>query len=1352
MNRTYKVAKSLTRGVVVTSEKASSYQGKAVKTVIALAVASLVGSVGATALTGPVEHVTISSDQTTEVTTSVEGKWGEGDAADYTAKTSTVTVDGGKLTITGNSAGLNVGGVAIKSGTVILTGDTDNWDLNASTDGNHVPKAQTNLGGYDSFEMTGGDVTLKNARLWIGSVDKKIYNTMTLSGGTLSLDNGGITGLSNNTDNTVTGNTIALSGVELNAIKGDKNVVNSLNVEMSAGSINVAKDAALQISTYTRDGNDWNSAYSTLGGKVNFTGGTVVNKGTLNVQALKTTIDGTSFDNQGKLSFGPLSGSATGNLTIKSGSISNAESAELTVVDATVTGGQVTNAGALTATTLTVQGGKVENAGKGVLTADTITIEENGVLNTTYTTDTFKWKEITVADNGVLNLDALNSRHDGQKIGKDKDGNVLAGDRLLINAGTINLAGGELQVAGTKYEGDLKIGRSETKADITVTSDYSFNKVEFGSSNKVTGNTVSTLTIGYDDKTTGKLTIADLDLTYGAVTVNDGSTLTLGTVSAVDSGKLTNYGYLLTGISNLVDKDGKATDFADKALKGTGSVVETSITGEYSLEDLKKYAALVTGQELIIKNGTLAKNADGSNHKLSDVEGLVVFNSTVTNSTTTANVTKDTTVGALAFTGDAVKGKDVTISGNLQLTGVNGEIITGVDADKTITIDSTVDQSNDGVMFGAEDDDLFSFAPVSVNNKVIVKDNSQLTTKGTVTFAKAVELNTSGKIEARNGVFTFDSIKGGSVYNDGGSVIVKNGAPAAATGKSTTAETVTYDKAFALDTQYAGNNGAFFTFGQNKASKASTEALIRQYADLAADAEIGASLYVSERYDLANGGIALGAASASTTKGTLSAAQGSYIVLDMGSIASKNYDPKTSGVFQGVASGNGSVAGTILLTDLTADGFVKDEKTGDYSLDLGSNVTVADEKNVITDADFYKVKVSGSTVTLSADQEELDKLKDLGMNNAWLVEHDIKEMTNSGNFFANALIYGNEAFDAYYDNAEAEWKKIAEAEGINADDKNTAQYKAYWAAKDGYVAESEIVGSNMAVFGGAFTTALDVNDQVTAAVSRRTSAQRTEGFTPWVDVFGTTNEAKRLYGNGAGYEADIYGAVLGFDYTAACGGTLGVAFNVGQADSNSVGTGVKVDNDADFYGFSLYGAQTFGDFNVKADLGYTQISNDLSSTGAFGTVKESLDSNVFTFGLGTEYLAKFGALNITPHAGIRLSRIDMDDSQYGADYDTMTVYQLPLGVAFSGNFDVNGWKLAPMVDLSVVPAFGDKDAVASFYGNDVTTRVVDTNPIQATLGVSAQNGAWTFGLNYGLTAGGDDRMNNAFNANLRYSF
>ena len=113
----------------------------------------------------------------------------------------------------------------------------------------------------------------------------------------------------------------------------------------------------------------------------------------------------------------------------------------------------------------------------------------------------------------------------------------------------------------------------------------------------------------------------------------------------------------------------------------------------------------------------------------------------------------------------------------------------------------------------------------------------------------------------------------------------------------------------------------------------------------------------------------------------------------------------------------------------------------------------------------------------------------------------------------------------------------------------------------------------------------------------------------------------------------------------------------------------------------------------------------------------------------------------------------MDDSKYGADYDDMTVYQLPLGVAVSSTFETNGWKLAPMVDVSVVPTFGDKDAVATFTGGITdTVRVVDTNPVQGTLGVEAQNGAFTFGLNYRLTAGGDDRMNNSFNANVRYAF
>jgi hypothetical protein len=439
--------------------------------------------------------------------------------------------------------------------------------------------------------------------------------------------------------------------------------------------------------------------------------------------------------------------------------------------------------------------------------------------------------------------------------------------------------------------------------------------------------------------------------------------------------------------------------------------------------------------------------------------------------------------------------------------------------------------------------------------------------------------------------------------------------------------------------------------------------------------------------------------------------------------------------------------------------------TNDLSVDFGTEAY----NETATNAD--------GVVAFNVNENFIDEVYDAGLLVAGDIENSVRQVQFGQSIIGDKVLFG---LDKLYESADKSAFETLKAQGVfndnvtfedfvdtDTDDEfvsllkdpaNTARDVLKYLNQmeenlDKTIVNAANTSVNMAVVGGAFTTALDINDQVTAAVSRRTSAQRVEGFTPWVDVFGTTNEAKRLYGNGAGYEADIYGAVLGFDYTAACGGTLGVAFNVGQADGNSVGSGAKVDNDADFYGVSLYGAQTFGDFNVKADLGYTQVSNDLSTNNVLGSYKESLDANVFTFGLGTEYLAKFGALNVTPHAGIRLSRIDMDDSKYGADYDAMTVYQLPLGVAFSGNFDVNGWKLAPMVDLSVVPAFGDKDAVATYTGGiQSVTRVVDTNPIQATLGVSAQNGAWTFGLNYGLTAGGDDRMNNAFNANLRYSF
>ena len=353
----------------------------------------------------------------------------------------------------------------------------------------------------------------------------------------------------------------------------------------------------------------------------------------------------------------------------------------------------------------------------------------------------------------------------------------------------------------------------------------------------------------------------------------------------------------------------------------------------------------------------------------------------------------------------------------------------------------------------------------------------------------------------------------------------------------------------------------------------------------------------------------------------------------------------------------------------------------------------------------------------------------------------LDNVTFGQNAMADSIIFGTDDYVAALKETEA-YK--------NAKDKEHFLFEAVSNAID-----SVDTASVMTLAGGAFNVALDVNNEVTGSITRHTSlvhqgnAPRAQGMTAWADVFATKNEAKSLYGD-MGYEADIYGGVLGFDYTASCGGVLGLAMNIGTADANSVGA--DIDNNADFYGISLYAAQQFGKFNVQADLGYNVVKNELTAKTTFGNFSEDADADVFTFGLGTEFYAQAGSVNVVPHAGIRMTRIDMDDSRFGVEYDTMTLWQMPIGVAFSGTFETTGWKLAPMVDLSVVPAFGDKDAEFSIGTDADSCRVVDSNPVQATLGIAAQKDAWTFGLNYRMTGGSDDRMNNSFNASARYTF
>lgn len=287
------------------------------------------------------------------------------------------------------------------------------------------------------------------------------------------------------------------------------------------------------------------------------------------------------------------------------------------------------------------------------------------------------------------------------------------------------------------------------------------------------------------------------------------------------------------------------------------------------------------------------------------------------------------------------------------------------------------------------------------------------------------------------------------------------------------------------------------------------------------------------------------------------------------------------------------------------------------------------------------------------------------------------------------------------------------------------------------------------VASGALNVAYDAQSLVNDAVTNRALAVKGQGTQAWVDLFGTTNEAK-YEGLTTGYDADIYGGVFGVDTTLDNGLLVGGAVTIGTADTDATGTAYKVTTDTDFYGFSLYGAKTFAGLNVKADVGYTKFDNTVKAYDLGQKLGGDADADAWTVGLRGDFTAVDAAVAVKPHFGVRYTRLTVDGLN-GVDVSNLNVIELPVGVAFEGAVEAGGWKIAPALDLSVVPQLGDDEVTTSVAGEAIRTTVLD-NLYNAALGVSAEYQSMTFGLNYRYGFGSNDRSNNALHATFRYAF
>ena len=1363
MNKTFKVARSLTRGTVVTSEKASSYQGKAVKTVIAAAVALAAGvAMAATDAETPATVSIANGDSNIEI--KAEGTGTITENANVNGLTNAGTITGAyDLTLSGKNT---------NTGKLVLGSDAQ---ATGSTLGNLTITAGSTLAnsGYIAADVVSVNGTLSTG-MFVNGSDGKIKNHLKFE--TLNLNQGGSVVI-DAVPSTITPENPAMSFSD-----------GTINFNGGSFSLVINKETVDSSKIVVSVGNSKNQNK----GIVNFYQGNYA-FGDVKVDNGSVTVGVENKDlnpnkNSVSLSVNSLSLDNTSSASIEGGTVSIAEG--LTVAEQaslTVTGGTTTIGKNSTVTgTLTQTGGTIVNKGtftianksgltlggtnaegalfdnQGKITGASLTIDNGATVSTSITEKTYAVAETTINKGGVLNLTSLNS-DDGTRL--LISGTEAAADgKTNAQAAVVNLDGGAVTLNGSVFQGRLKLGTNKAYAQFNINSgDYKLEELEFANNST----NESTVTV----ETGASLDVGTLTFNNGQGTFTNNGTLTLGSAAVTgEKAEFTDEAFvnaegakLYTDYTNLVkvtrDKDTNAITavaadgFGKAVASDSGSVFDSAYTGKLTLADLTKFNAAIGN--LVLLKAELA-DAEGGNVKFDDAasQGVVSPSTTLDGAPATGTeatlkpVSGKTLVIANVDTGSAKTVAVNTADAGLTLAGNNGTMF-GASAEKiTVT-------GNHGLTLGYEEmDDNKS----SINGELAVGTtdaaSSVAVEYGYWTAAKGLSLNNAGS------TVTVASALDAAWVDGAGTVTLNDGTFAVLGSKPVEEQPDTpaaFQNAVNVSKISFGSTSGIAQFALR--ADAPTAVNIVSVGETAEQAE---AVYKSVYGDDSGRNVIYltkQAVFADTTLNLGGANQATDLLIDVAKVAKTTGYAAKDGVTKNTITATSTP--TVTLIGLNGTGFGTDAdgnktlqvaaagSTGSVTVDTKSWVYGTTNGSVLDyqATTFTENNLASGKITFKVDEKALRNTLE-GYNFAEQVLADAKNVDLSREL-TNEVAVG---LTSYLNKVEA----AATDAGVAAADIPALVDRE----AEAFLDEADLA-TNMAGAAGAFTTALDINDQVTAAIDRRNSIANVNvvrgdvGVTPWVDVFGTTNEAKRLYGEGAGYEADIYGAVLGFDYTASCGGTLGLAFNVGTADANSKGISPEVTNDVDFYGVSLYAAKQFGALNVKADFGYIATENDLklNAQRLSHNFSEKLDGDVLTFGVGAEYLVNAGAFNVVPHAGIRVTNLGIDDSKYGADYDDMTVYQMPLGVAFSGTFETNGWKVAPMVDVAVVPAFGDKDAVATYFGGTTETiRAVDTNPVQGTLGVEAQNGAFTFGLNYRLTAGGDDRLNNSFNANLRYAF
>ena len=1244
----------------------------------------------------------------------------------------------------------------------------------------------TNITSIGVLTVDGGTYDLKGA---VSDLSKNTDNLTYLSGAKeLKIQNKAVVNVSGTT-NALHGKSISINDSTINVKSGELTLGSSYDLHQrasgsgtaptNAGSITLT-NATLDIATGTTlDFGYGNDTATTL----NITGGKITNSGTVNLYAPTATM---TNENLHQL--------VGGKFDIK-------RAATINITDDLDLTKEVLNASG------TAESGKLTLTGKLTLDAGNTTLGEKfDVANLTLDTDTLKVGQGFTQNKGNVTVAKSLSGSKGFTVsssGADAKFN-------LVNADTTAATISGIETLTVKAESNTATLNIEGKW-----SGLKATAVEVHSGGIINLKGVDALSVkSLDVKTNGKLTLDGSNLTIDETVKNTNATAdeTKGVILSNNSSVSASY-------AKVTESDAIKSDLKNFKLDGTSKIVLTGRTPneitKAKLDAIKTALLGSSAQGLVEIEGATLSNTEagitGNNADFTAAQGnsgvsgiyddktIVGANKPVSGSNSWGSV-------ELAQSKDNL---EIASGGSVTLNGVGGELVTKNDGDTTggvaLNQNATLSVKGHGELTTIT-------ASADKQGKALVNANLSVTGDIGSTGKALAEVNVQGgKLSTNGNIYTDNLVVDGAVSTTKNiSATTKLEANGLVQAQNITAGSIYVSDTVIADKVTLSGTSSVLRVGDS----ANTGLVEVGTLDLAGgkllldpaygdDATIVALKDVTdETKDVvsASGDIGVGMNSILAVGTTAADAKALLTKLDFFSGASLK---QTNGA---VLVANESLyidSGKKVVINSTSDHAALNTAittaTGNsFSLGSGSALVVTDNlssktntgsKPIIEFATSATAKVTLEKDSQLAFESALSEKDKVTLSNATATNTTNKGVviTAAGGLLNGTLKGSQISFELDKDklreqsvNMSAPVQDLAIAalkgDGVDLDAAGT-QYIQTMTGLDGGKAVEET--ARLAVYGGTVQATNLAQQAATDAVVDRMSranpngslvfADNAQGGGLWLSPVYKSHESDSFDADGVDYgvDADLTGLVLGGDFTSESGVRAGAYFNFGSASIDGQGVGDKVSNDADYFGFGLYTGMTFGQMSLVADAGFTQVSNDIEQTPSakVSKVKADVDSSAVTLGLRGEYKLNVATMDVTPHLGVRYTRLAVDGYDAKADgytvattdVDTMQMFSIPFGVSISKNIVAGSWTVKPVFDLTLTANAGDTDAKldTTFVGTKtigLTSETFDSFTYGATIGIDAKYGEnFSVGLNTNYV-GSSNTDEFGVMGNVRYMF